>query len=395
MKHAHSPVVPSLDLLEELPAPQHPIVEVVPPCPLMLIRRSGIASQPISMGDDNNNDNNIISLGEMGHDTPSTTMITAAATAAVAGLGYPKVLRTMSDSCIPRAPRMSSSEPNPLFLERIPQLSLPPPSVKNGGHLVMNTEKYAGEKGGHKLSSSLRERMGSLATSLMHFTATSCPSSVGDTAPVGEWQVEYDEETRPTVVTGLLGEREGGAAKAKVEVSSASLTALSLLINKAFSKAEAGGAGAGTAGIEENGRNGVLTGVRLDGPSLSTSLPAMQLPPPALAVHTIARSDMATTRHIPAHAHGGRKDGDTPFSFSAFTNSTAATTASSVSSASDGLGGDEDVTSAVSPAASALSSSSSSQASYGEVEEEEEAVGSPSADATMGPFMLEELNLNH
>lgn len=392
MKRAHSPVVPSVDMLQVLPAPQQPIVEAVPPCPLMLLRRSRIASQPISMGDNNND--NTTSRGKMDHGTPSTTTIMAAA--AVAGLGHPNVLRTMSDSCIPRAPRMSSSEPNPLFLESLPQLSLPPPSVEDCERLAMNTGQNTEKKGGHKLSSSLRERMGSLATSFMHFTATSCPGTVGDTAPVAEWQVDHEEVTRPAAATGLLGEREGGAAKAKVAVSSASLTALSLLINKAFPKAGAAEAGAGAAGIkEENGRHSVLTGVRLDGSSLSTSLPAMQLPPPALAVSTTPRTAMATTRHVHAHAHGEKKDGDTPFSFSAFTTSTAATTASSISSASDGLREDEDVASAASPATSASSSSSSSQVSDGEVDEEEEVVGSPSADATMGPFVLEELSLEH
>jgi len=295
---------------------------------------------------------------------------------------------------------MSSSEPNPLFLESLPQLSLPPPSVEDGEFLAMDTKRGNNEGGGgQKLSSSLRERMGSLAANFMHFTATSCPGSVGDAAGVADWQLDQKDETRSAAATGLLVGREGGSAKTKVVASSASLTALSLLVSKAFPTAAVGAAGAAAGSKREERRHGVLAGVRLDGSSLSISLPAMQLPPPALAVSTTPRTTTTTTRHGHAHAHGERKGGEAPFSLSAFTASTAATTASSVSSAGDGLEEDEDVASAASSAASALSSSSSSsQASEGEMEEEEEgeeAVGSPSADAAMGPFVLEELSLEH
>lgn len=272
--------------------------------------------------------------------------------------------------------------------------------MENGELLALDTER-GNSGGGQKLSSSLRERMGSLAANFMHFTATSCPGSVGDATGVAEWQLDQEDETRSAATGHLLGGKEGETTKAKVVSSSVSLTALSLLVSKAFPTAGVGAAGAAAGGAgtkEDRGRHGVLTGVHVDGSSLSTSLPAMQLPPPALAVSTTPRTTTTTTRHGHAHAHGERKEGEAPFSFSAFTASTAATTASSVSSAGDGLEEDEDVASPVSSAASALSSSSSSQASEGEMEEGEEgeeAVGSPSADAAMGPFVLEDLSLEH
>lgn len=257
---------------------------------------------------------------------------------------------------------MSSSEPNPLFLESLPQLSLPPPS---DGDTAENDSRL------FKLSSSLREHTSSVGTAFKHHTsATSCP---GVFSAEEDWLKHHEQQQRvrraeknnmsisPTGSSSHAEEDSGGSTSKHQSLSSirgGSLTALSILVSKslgAFSHSTGGGGSLPAFHTAHNSINGICCGdtaVSEDGSGDGSGM---------VKVHN--GQCQLQQQHIGSYV------------FSAVTRSTADTTSSSISS-KDGLEeGDEEAASTTSSTASSASG---------------EEPGC-SADAAMGPFLLEEL----
>lgn len=330
-------------------------------CPLTILRLSQTVSQTISA--------RYIWESKGGYcrdkrktSSPSCAVNVAHVSPAPVEVTRPAITRTFSDSCIiPSAPRMSSSEPNPLFLESLPHLTLPPPSVDDGDARSIGGDRYNDRRA---LSSSMRERTGTLAGGFKLFASPSSSLTVGVGAAGLQAESTQGSQAHTSFLEGLTEESP----------TSRSSMVLSILANKTGAGSVAKKDGLCAPSVQHTGH--------------SAPLPAMQGRTLVEVAHTTIKGPVAEANIGDAFAKGVMEG---PIVCHGVTPSTAATTASSVSIL-DGLKEVEDVFSTISPARSIASSLSGSQASQNMEEGEEDASEPPSADADVGPFELEELH---
>ncbi len=277
---------------------------------------------------------------------------------------------------------MSSSIPHPLFLESLPQLSLPPPSVEEEEY---EGDRYNSGNGGNPvLSSSLRERSAALAAAFSERTAaTSCPGALSwlrgepeaahDAGRAGRSSGESSLGTSPACPLPLP---LGPGPQSLAALRGSSLTALALLVSRklqgatgageavavpeAEAEAEAAGLQAPAVAAMAGGASGGMEGKAASAPSASA------------AMHGPYDNHYHQQQQQEQQQGQGKHAATYSCSASTLPTATTATTTTTV--------------------ASVVSSSPSSSS-----EEDEEGFASTTSsmvgDAAVGPFDLEELSI--